>query len=90
MYKDQLIKEVAKVTKLPGKHAEGVLNAFIDIVTKTLKKGEEVKLIGFGTYKTVRTKARTGRNPRTGKEVKIPAKRRPKFTPGAKLKEAVE
>ena len=90
MHKDELIKEITKSTKLLAKHVEAVLSAFTDAVTKTLKKGGEVKLIGFGSFKTVKAKARIGRNPKTGKELKIPAKRRPKFVAGTKLKEAVE
>lgn len=90
MHKDELIKEIARITKLPAKNVDAVLSAFTDTITKILKKGGEVKLIGFGSFKTVKAKARTGRNPKTGKELKIPAKRRPKFVAGTKLKEAVE
>lgn len=90
MYKDQLIKEVAKITKFQVKDAEAAVDAFINVVTTSLKKGEEVKLIGFGTFKVKKTNPRTGRNPKTGAMLKIAAKKRPKFTPGAKLKDAVE
>ena len=90
MYKDQLVKEVAKITKLQIKDAEAAIEAFISVVTKSLKKGEEVKLIGFGSFKVKKTKPRTGRNPKTGAVLKIAAKKRPKFSPGAKLKDAVE
>lgn len=90
MHKDELIKEITKSTKLLAKHVEAVISSFTDTVTKTLKKGGEVKLIGFGSFKTVKAKARAGRNPKTGKELKIPAKRRPKFIAGTKLKKVVE
>lgn len=90
MHKDELIKEIAKSTKLLAKDIEAFINSFMETVTKALKKGDEVRLIGFGSFKTAKTKARVGRNPKTGKELKIPAKRRPKFVAGAKLKSAVE
>ncbi|OYY07871.1 MAG: DNA-binding protein HU, partial [Rhizobiales bacterium 35-68-8] len=60
-----------------------------EIITQALKKGEEVKLIGFGSFSVVTRAAREGRNPRTGKPVKISASKAPKFTPGKGLKEAV-
>lgn len=90
MHKKQLIKEIARVTKLQNKNVETVINTFTETVMKFLKKGEEIKLIGFGTFKTVKTKARTGRNPKTGKELKIPAKRKVKFSTGTKLNGAVK
>lgn len=89
MHKSDLIKALAQTTKLSNKDVEKVIDAFTDTVSTSLKKGGEIKLIGFGNFKTVKVKARIGRNPKTGKELKIPAKRRAKFTPGAKLKAAV-
>ena len=89
MFKDEIVKGMADITKLQTKDAEAALNAFIEVVTKALKKGEEVKLIGFGTFKVAKTKAREGRNPKTGEALKIPAKKLPKFSAGAKLKDAV-
>ena len=62
----------------------------INVVTKCLKSGEEVQLIGFGTFKVEKTKSRTSRNPNSGAILKIAAKNRPKFSPGTKLKDAVE
>lgn len=90
MFKDEVIKEMAKITKLQVKDAEAALNAFTEVVTQALKNEEEVKLLGFGTFKVVKTKAREGRNPRTGETLKIPAKKYPKFSAGTKLKDAVE
>jgi nucleoid DNA-binding protein len=59
-------------------------------VTKALKKGDDVTLVGFGTFKVAKRKARTGRNPQTGAEIKIKATKVPKFVPGKALKEAVK
>jgi DNA-binding protein HU-beta len=70
--------------------AEKALNAFIDTVKKTLKKGESVSLVGFGTFSVARRKARTGRNPQSGKKIKIPAARVPKFKAGQGLKDTVK
>ena len=89
MFKDDIIKEIAKITKLQVKDAGAALDAFTEVVTKALKKGEEVKLIGFGSFKVVKTKAREGHNPKTGATLKIPAKKLPKFSAGTKLKDAV-
>ena len=89
MFKDEIVKEMANITKLQTKDAEAALNAFMEVVTKALKKGEEVKLVGFGTFKVAKVKAREGRNPKTGEVLKIPAKTLPKFSAGSKLKDAV-
>jgi DNA-binding protein HU-beta len=62
----------------------------IDVITKTLKKKGKVTLVGFGTFSVSKRAARKGRNPRTGKEIKIPAKNVPKFSPGKELKTAVK
>ena len=65
------------------------LNSFIDGVTKTLKKGDRVTLVGFGTFSKVKRKARTGRTPQTGEEIKIKARNAVKFSAGKALKESV-
>ena len=65
------------------------LQTFINTVTEELKKGSDVKIIGFGTFKISRRKATTGRNPRTGESIQIPASKRPKFTVGKALKDSV-
>ena len=70
--------------------AEKALGAFTDGVKQALRKGENVTLIGFGTYSVVERKARTGRNPQTGQELKIPAKKIIKFKAGKGLRETVE
>ena len=89
MNKSELIEAVAKVTSTKKEAAE-VVNTVIDSITKSLKKGKDVTLIGFGTFKVAKRKARVGRNPQTGKEIKIKAKKVPVFKAGSGLKEAVK
>ena len=67
----------------------GYAEATFDAITKALKKGGEVRLVGFGTFAVAKRKASTGRNPRTGEEMKIPASNQPKFKAGKALKDAV-
>jgi len=90
MTKTGLIKEVAKKAGLRVKDAEFAINAFLEVVTETLKKGESVEIRGFGTFKMVERSARTARNPRTGKKVEVPPKLVPVFRAGKELKEATE
>lgn len=90
MFKDELIKTVATATQASAKSVEQTLNTLLEAITEALKKGEEVKLIGFGTFKTHRRKARIGKNPRTGAKINIAAKTAPKFVPGAKLVKAIK
>ena len=82
---------VSAVTKLVGKKsaAEGVVNCVLDTIAGSLKKGGKVTLIGFGTFSVVKRAARTARNPRTGKPIKVKSKKVPKFVAGKKLKEMV-
>ncbi len=89
MNKAQLIEAIAKETGLPKKDAEAALNAFIGTVQKSLKKGEPVQLIGFGTFTVVKRGRRKGRNPKTGEPMVIPARKVPKFNPGQALKDLV-
>jgi len=70
--------------------ANKALDGFLTGVTKALKKGDKVTLIGFGTFAVKKRSARKGRNPQTGETIKIPATKVPKFTPGKKLKDAVK
>jgi DNA-binding protein HU-beta len=70
--------------------AEMVLNTALDTIKKSVKKGEDVTLIGFGSFTRSKRKARAGRNPQTGKEIKIPAMTVPKFRPGREFKDAVK
>jgi DNA-binding protein HU-beta len=89
MNKSELISEVAKVVSTK-KAAQDAVDCVISSITRALKKGEDVVLTGFGTFKVVRRKARKGRNPSTGEAIKIKATKAPKFTPGKALKEAVK
>jgi DNA-binding protein HU-beta len=89
MNKAELIEAVAKATRVTKVDAEFVLNATIDTIKKSVKRGEDVTLIGFGTFTRTKRKARAGRNPQTGKEIKIPAMTVPKFRPGQEFKEAI-
>ena len=89
MNKTDLIEAIAKAANVTKVDAEGVLNATLDTIKKSVKKGDDVTLIGFGTFTKTKRKARTGRNPQTGKEIKIPAMTVPKFRPGREFKEAV-
>jgi len=88
MNKGNLIDAVTKVVD-KKKTAEQVVNCVLDAIAGSLKKGEKVTLIGFGTFSVVKRAARTGRNPQTGKALKIKAKKVPKFVAGKKLKESV-
>ena len=91
MNKGDLISEVAKVVGTK-KEAKAAVDCIFDTITKSLKKrkSEPVTLVGFGTFKVSKRKARKGRNPRTGEAIKIKAKRVPRFVPGKGLKDAVK
>ena len=89
MNKTELIDAIAKEAGLSKKDAGNALNAFTNAVTKELKKKGKVQLVGFGTFETAKRAARTGRNPQTGKEIKIAASGAPKFKAGKALKDAV-
>ena len=89
MNKEDLIEEVAKVTS-SKKEAVLALDAMLAAIQKTLKKGNDVTLVGFGTFKISKRKARVGRNPQTGKALKIAAKKVPVFKAGKGLKDAVK
>jgi len=88
MNKGDLINEVAKVVGTK-KAAQEAVDCVFSTITKALKKKESVALVGFGTFKVGKRKARTGRNPQTGAEIKIKAKSVPKFSAGQALKDAV-
>ena len=90
MTKAELIDKIAKDVKLSKAAADKAINSFVDGVKKALKKGDRVALIGFGTFAISQRKARKGRNPQTGKEIKIAARKVPVFRAGAALKKAVK
>jgi DNA-binding protein HU-beta len=89
MNKTQLVDLVAKQTSLTKTSVEEVLNASIDAIKKSVKKGEDVTLVGFGTFTKSKRKARAGRNPQTGKEIKIPAMTVPRFRAGKEFKDSL-
>jgi DNA-binding protein HU-beta len=89
MNKGDLIKELVKVAGTK-KNAEAAVNSILGAITKALKKGDKVTLVGFGTFSVTKRAARKGRNPQTGKEIKIAARKVPKFTPGKGLETAVK
>jgi DNA-binding protein HU-beta len=89
MTKAELVEAVAKSANLTKAAAEKAVGAFISTVSGALKKGDRVTLVGFGSFEVASRKARTGRNPQTGKEIKIAAAKVPKFRPGKALKDAV-
>jgi DNA-binding protein HU-beta len=89
MNKSQLIAAIANKTDLSKVKATEAVEAFVNVVTTSLKKGDPVVLIGFGSFSTIKRAARTGRNPKTGKEIRIAATTSPKFKAGKALKDAV-
>ena len=90
MNKQDLIASIATQTGLSKKDSENALNAFTYSVTATLKKGDKIQLIGFGTFEVRDRAGRIGRNPATGKEIKIPASKVPAFKAGKALKDAIK
>ena len=89
MNKTELIAEIASSAGLTKAEAGRVIDATTSAITASLKKGDSVTLIGFGTFKVTKRAARTGRNPRTGAELKVAARNAPGFTAGKALKDAV-
>jgi DNA-binding protein HU-beta len=89
MNKQDLIAKIAKDTGSSKAGAAAAVESMIDGITKSLKKGDSITFVGFGTFKTSQRKARTARNPQTGAAIKIPKRRVVRFTAGKSLKEAV-
>ena len=89
MNKSELIDAIAEETKLSKKDTEAFVKSFVDVVSKALKKGDDVALVGFGTFAVTKRAARTGHNPKTGETIKIAAAKTPKFKPGKALKDLV-
>jgi len=90
MTKGELIAIVGKEAKISKASSEKAINAFTNAVMKALKKGDKLALTGFGTFSVAKRRARAGRNPQTGKEIKIPATRVAKFKAGNLLKSVVK
>ena len=88
--KDELVKEISKKSKVSQKAVANILAATLDTIEKTVKKGQKVTLVGFGTFESRKRAARTGRNPQTGATLKIAAKKVPAFSAGKKFKELVK
>ena len=87
MNKTELISAIAEKAELSKKDADKALKAFVDVVGEELKKGEKVQLVGFGTFEVAERAAREGRNPQSGKPMKIKASKAPKFKAGKALKD---
>ncbi|MDR5611154.1 HU family DNA-binding protein [Arsenophonus sp.] len=90
MNKTELINQIADKTSLTKKDSEKALNVFIETVTEELKAGNDVQLVGFGSFQVKQRAAREGRNPQTGKVIQIAASNVPSFKAGKTLKEAVK
>lgn len=90
MNKGDLVSAMAEVTGMTKKDTTAAVDAFIEVVSETLEKGEDVALVGFGTFKVKERAARKGRNPQTGEEIDIPASNVVSFKVGKTLKDAVK
>jgi DNA-binding protein HU-beta len=90
MNKQEIVAKIAKDTGMTKTSAAAALESIIDGITKSLRKGNPVSFVGFGTFKTANRKARTARNPQTGAAIKIPKRRVARFTVGKALKQAVK
>ena len=89
MNKGELVEQVSNWTGLTKKASREAVEAIASVITDTLARGEKITLVGFGTFKVMQRKARTGRNPQTGQSIQIPAKKVPRFRPGKDLKDRV-
>ncbi len=89
MNKTELITAIAEKAEISKKDSEKALKAFVDVVTEQLKNDDKVQLVGFGTFEVSKRAAREGRNPQTGKTMKIAACKAPKFKAGKALKDAI-
>ena len=87
MNKAELVAALAAKTGDTKKASEAAVNAFVDVVTEALKKGEKVQIVGFGSFEVRKRAARKGRNPQTKEEIKIPASKAPVFKAGKALKD---
>ena len=90
MTKSELVSAIAEESGLTKTDAAAALDATVSVITNALSKGDQVTIIGFGTFKVGERSARTGRNPQTGQTIQIPASKTPKFTAGKALKDAVK
>ncbi len=89
MTKAELVEEVARETDLTRKHSEVIVEAVFSSIIEALQKGDKIELRGFGSFRLRRRDGRTGRNPKTGAGVVVPAKKVPRFKPGKELRELI-
>lgn len=89
MNKSELINAVAEKAALSKKDSEAAVSAVLDVISAALAEGDEVRLVGFGTFEVKKREARIGRNPKTKEEIQIPATKVPAFKPGKALKDIV-
>ena len=89
MTKSQLLQKLAETAGISKKQADAMLEGLVDLTVNTVKKGEPVKIVGLGTFRKVQTKARMGRNPQTGEPIKIPARKKVRFSVAKTFKESV-
>src|SRR5437588_6255900 len=87
--KADLIEEVLRITELPRKESETIVETIFDSIIATLQKGEKIEIRGFGSFRTRERRGRVGRNPKTGEKVEVPAKKIPYFKPSKELKDFV-
>ncbi len=90
MNRNELVDAVAAAADLKKSEAAKAVDAVFDSITSSLKSGDEVRLVGFGTFSVTQRAASEGRNPRTGEKIKIAASKQPKFKPGKGLKDALQ
>ncbi len=90
MNKAELAEEITNHTGLTRRQSREAVDAITSVITDALARQEKVTLVGFGTFRVMQRKARTGRNPQTGQSIQIPAKKVPRFTPGKGLREKVK
>jgi integration host factor subunit beta len=89
MTKAELVEEVARASQLTRKHSEVIVDAVFSSIVDALKGGDKIELRGFGSFRVRRRRGRTGRNPKTGADVLVPAKSVPHFKPGKELRELI-
>jgi integration host factor subunit beta len=87
--KANLIEEVLRITELPRKESETIVETIFDSIIGSLQKGQKIEIRGFGSFRTRERRGRVGRNPKTGAKVEVPAKRIPFFKPSKELKDFV-
>lgn len=90
MNKADLVEKVAKKTSLTKVQSEQVIDAALEVITRAVSRGDEVKIVGFGTFSRSARKARSARNPKTGAAVEVPAGKVPKFKPGKDFRSLVK